>query len=1234
LKSISAIILIAACLTRVSLAGDDALRDGFANPPLSAHPQTWWHWMNGNVTREGISADLEAMHRVGIQEANIITVASDIPKGPVPVMSPAFFDMVEFAAKEADRLGMTLCMDNCPGWSSSGGPWVKPEHAMQFVVSSETKVTGPMQFSAVLSQPPTKENFYRDIAVLAFKTPSGEEPVSIAKWSPKITSTTADIDGALLIDGDPKTFVSMPSPSRAKPQVIRIEFPQPVQARALALTAGPKCPDCDGKVDFSDDGVHFKPSKPFNLHRNSAEPVIIPLANDTVSARFFRIEFTSVKSREPVDVTLAEISFTRQLTVQNISKKAVYGADATDPKESLRAAAVVATPDQLVHRDGIVNLTTSLKPDGTLTWDVPAGNWTVLRFGYTPTGVTNHPAPPEATGLECDKLSKEGLDASWNGMMQPLLDRLGPLGGKVLVDCLIDSYETGGQNWTPKMTEEFIKHRGYDPTPYLPVLTGRMVDSPEITERFLWDWRRTVGDLFAENYFDYFAELCHKHGMKSLVEPYTGPFEGLACGRAADVPMGEFWAGSEGQTSLKLASSVGHTYGQPIIGAESFTGAPDHGRWTDDPYSLKALGDLAFCEGINKYIFHRFAHQPWMDRFPGMTMGQWGINLDRTNTWFEKAKPWMDYISRSQYLLQQGKFFADVAYFSGESTPEFIRAGSNPVVPKGYDYDGINADVLLKSSVQNHRLVLPDGMSYALLALSSGDPEITPPVLEKIRDLIKGGLTVLGDRPTRSPSLQDYPVCDQKVTTLSQEIWADCDGKTVTEHVLGDGKVVAGKPLVDLLAEMKLPPDFACGDPVKKGPCLFIHRQLTDGDAYFVANHVNSFESVNCTFRITGKVPELWHPDTNTIETAPVYEEANGVTTVPLQLDPVGSVFVVFRRSSAGAAHVVEVSRTASPGKAVTLEVHHATYEAVDGTGSLDVTATLSGMVHDGLLSAAVDNTTFGQDPTPDHVKQCKLDVIVNGKPESLTIPENQRIELSAAGPLGVSAAYQLRTANDGSVEIFQHDAESIQLKVDTGEVLRSPAFTTVKTPVAGGWDLSFPPKWGAPPSVHLDELISWTEHSDPGVKYFSGTATYTRQIDVPREMIGKTLFLNLGTVKNFAQVTINGKDLGILWKPPFTVDISNAVTAGPNKLEIQVTNLWPNRIIGDAQLPEDTQWAGMRPAGWPQFLLDDKPSPTGRLTFTTWRHWTKAGALLQSGLIGPVVIESGSWQKPIGAAK
>jgi hypothetical protein len=291
-------------------------------------------------------------------------------------------------------------------------------------------------------------------------------------------------------------------------------------------------------------------------------------------------------------------------------------------------------------------------------------------------------------------------------------------------------------------------------------------------------------------------------------------------------------------------------------------------------------------------------------------------------------------------------------------------------------------------------------------------------------------------------------------------------------------------------------------------------------------------------------------------------------------------------------------------------------------------------MVHDGLLSAAVDNTTFGQDPTPDHVKQCKLDVIVNGKPESLTIPENQRIELSAAGPLGVSAAYQLRTANDGSVEIFQHDAESIQLKVDTGEVLRSPAFTTVKTPVAGGWDLSFPPKWGAPPSVHLDELISWTEHSDPGVKYFSGTATYTRQIDVPREMIGKTLFLNLGTVKNFAQVTINGKDLGILWKPPFTVDISNAVTAGPNKLEIQVTNLWPNRIIGDAQLPEDTQWAGMRPAGWPQFLLDDKPSPTGRLTFTTWRHWTKAGALLQSGLIGPVVIESGSWQKPIGAAK
>jgi hypothetical protein len=752
-----------------------------------------------------------------------------------------------------------------------------------------------------------------------------------------------------------------------------------------------------------------------------------------------------------------------------------------------------------VQRDTIINLTTALKPDGSLTWNVPEGHWTILRIGYTPTGITNHPAPPEATGLECDKLSPEGLDASWKGMMQPILDRLGPLGGTVLADCLIDSYETGGQNWTPRMTAEFKQRRGYDPTPFLPVMTGRIIDSPEISERFLWDMRRTVADLFAQNYYAHFTELCHRHGLKSLVEPYTGPFESLQCGAANDVPMGEFWAGGDGHASLKMASSVGHIYGQTVIGAETFTGRPEHGSWSDDPYSLKALGDLAFCEGINRFIFHRFAHQPWLDKYPGMTMGQWGINLDRTNTWFELAKPWMQYMTRSQFLLQQGRSVADVAYFCGQSAPVLARIG-NPPLPKGFDYDEINADVLLtRARVVNHRIVLADGASYAVLVLPEADPEMTPQLLGKIRELVNDGATVVGPRPDHSPSLQNYPECDADVQKLAAEVWGDCDGKQVTAHALGQGEVVWGQFLDQVFSGLHLAPDFQAVD-APNSPLLYIHRTLENADLFFVANHSDAPLHQDCTFRISGKIPELWHPDSGIMEPASAYQVSGDRITVPLDFDPSGSVFVVFRHADAVTDHIVTASRQ--------------------------------------LIN----------DPAP--------------------------------------------------------------------------------LPLAGPWELDFPPHWGAPPTVTLDQLISWPDHPDNGVRYFSGTATYKKDIQIPADLLahGHLLFLDLGQVKNLAQIKLNGTDLGILWKPPFRLDISSAAKPGANHLEISITNLWPNRLIGDAQLPEDVVWNGMKLAGWPQWLLDGKPSPTGRLTFTTWRHITKDMPLLPSGLLGPVTLQPARW--------
>lgn len=1096
--------------------------------------------MNGNVSKEGITADLEAMHRVGIAEANIITVYNDIPAGSVPVMSPAFIDDVQFAAQEANRLGMTLSMDNCPGWSNSGGPWIKPEKSMMMVVSSQMQVKGGSELTVSLAQPPAKLDFYRDIAVLAFPTPSGSTMVSLNNPSVKVTASSPDFDVNALIKGT--SYATLPNVTRRHPQYVQIDFTSPVTIRTVTLTPGLKNRRCSGEIRISDDGATFRSVGNFEFLTNSTNPVSIVLGNE-FSTRHVRVVFTKTDARA-TGIYVQKIEFSAGLRVENLGRKAVYDTAGPGPLNVIQQRSRPFTPDLVVHSDKLIDLSAKMKPDGSLTWSAPPGDWTVLRIGYTTTGVTNHPAPPEATGLECDKLSRAGLDACWNGMMQPIINRLGPLAPKVLVDCLIDSYEVGGQNWTPRMAEEFRKRRGYDIQKYLPAFAGYVVDSPAVTERFLWDLRRTVSDLYAENYFGYFAELCRKHEMKSMVEPYTGPFDSIQCGAGVDIPMGEFWTGTQGETSVHMAASVGHVYGQRVIAAESFTGSPEHGSWKEDPYSLKQLGDLAFSEGINRFVFHRYAHQPWMNRFPGMTMGQWGINLERTNTWFGLSKPWMTYISRCQYLLQQGRYVADVAYYSGESSPVVDRL-NDPTLPKGYACDGIDTGALLNlAKVRNGRLVLPDGASYRVLVLPAADPEMTPDLLQKIHDFVRKGLcVVVGAKPEHSPSLTDYPTSENQVKQFANDLWGDCDGKSVTEHALGKGKLVWGKPLNEVLDSLSVRPDVEF-DP--SAPLLFLHRTSGNTDLYFVANHSDKPLQTQVTFRVSGRQPEFWWAGSGVMEKAPVFSETDGRTTVPLSLNPAGSVFVVFR-SPAPTAHLASIR------------------------------------------SADADSQNVSTTP----------------------------------------ASYELASSDNGKTPLLlAHQAARVELTTASGKNFHIDAPAPQITTLAGPWRLDFPPNWGAPATITMDKLVSWPDYPDKGVQYFSGTATYTMDIDIPASELGrgKVLILNLGEVKNLAQVKINGKDLGILWKPPFRVDLATGAHAGSNHLEIAITNLWPNRIIGDLQLPDDIQWSGSRPAAWPQWLLDGKPSPTGRLTFYTWRHLSPDDPLLPSGLIGPVTLEAGEW--------
>jgi hypothetical protein len=1152
-----------------------ALETGFQNPPDAAKPQTWWHWMNGNITQAGITADLEAMKQIGLGGATIVIVDCEIPPGPVKFMGAEWRADFKFAVQEADRLGLKLCIENCAGWSSSGGPWNTVTNAMQRLTASETRVKGSTVFDAVLPLPPVTLGFYRDIAVLAFKAPAME--------------VDKHFDAA------------------APAAVLEIQ-------RAIYGTAGGVTADVTAKVIAQ-----------IKNGRKSVVASNAELGGDPAFGvvKKLRVEFTLGGQRgtatvEENDTLILPTRVGQMARTQSFGKSAVDRTFVEPPPRTGEDGAIIL-------RDAVLDLTAQLAADGRLKWNVPPGEWIILRLGYTPIGMENHPAPKAGTGLECDKMSRAALDAHWDGFMKIILDDIGALAGKSLDTSLIDSYEVGNQDWTEHFRAEFQQRRGYDPLKFLPTFTRRIVNSPEVTERFLWDMRRTVADLFAENYFGHFAELCRKNNLLNATEPYTGPFESLQSGAPADVVMGEFWSGSGGHPSVKLAASIAHIYGKRIVAAESFTAAPEAGRWLNDPYSLKTLGDLMFCQGLNRYVFHRYAMQPWPNRWPGMTMGQWGFHFERTVTWWQQGKSWIDYISHCEFLLQQGRAVADAAYFTGESAPVEMRVGQ-PELPAGYDYDAINADVLLHGATVKHgRLTLASGANYAALILPPDDANLTPTLLARLHELVRDGATVVGPRPPHSPSLTDFPNCDAQVKKIADALWGNCDGKKIREHSVGKGRIVWGQSLAEIFAAQKLKPDFEFQGATKDSRLAYAHRVADGADIYFISNQRQQFDTAEGIFRVEGKIPELWHPDTGVIETAPVWSASGGRTKVPLNLDPAGSVFVIFRRTAGGADHLVAAHGNFSNpvSAAPKLQIRRAIYTGTTGGRQVDVTAKISEMIRAGQpLSANSD--LLGGDPAANRKKELRVDYTLDGQHRQVTVPENETLALVTA-PVGAAPPWEVTaTANAPTVKLWGNGR--VELRSAAGKKFRAEA-TDLPAPqeISGGWHLSFPPNWGAPSSVALDKLISWTAHANDGVRYFSGTATYEKEIEIAAASLktGRELWLDLGAVKNFAEVSLNGQDLGVFWKPPFRVNVSAAAKSGANRLVVKVTNLWPNRLIGDEQLPPDVEWNGLQLKEWPQWLLDGKPSPTGRLTFTTWHHWTKTSPLLESGLLGPVTLRT-----------
>ncbi len=1124
------------------------LEQEFLNPPDTARPWVYWMWMDGNLSREGITADLEAMKKAGIGGVIIMEVDAGIPKGPVKFMSPEWRHLFKHVVAEVERLGLQMTLNAGPGWTGSGGPWVTPEQSMQHLVASTVEVVGPTQMDQVLPQPKrrpaffgdgampealekAKNDFYRDVAVLAFPTP---EP----------SSAITDIEEKALYIRAP--YSSQPG--------VRTHFP----------------------------GSASHPEAPSNA--------VIP--------------FQSVR-----DVTS--------------------------------------------HLDSV----------GRLTWQVPEGRWTIMRLGRTSTGANTRPAPTPGLGLECDKLDARALDAHFDAFIGALLREIGPrlksseAGWNMLH---IDSWEMGSQNWTAAFREEFQRHRGYDPLPYLPVVTGQVVTSVEASERFLWDLRQTVQDLILEQHAHHLKKLGRQHGFGLSIEPYDmTPCADMSLGSVADVPMCEFWLhGFNSTYSVLEATSIAHTCGRPIVAAESFT-SDDSERWQDYPGSMKGLGDWAFCAGVNRIVFHRYQHQPCLDRWPGMTMGPYGVHWERTQTWWDMVGPYHTYLARCQHMLRQGLPVADVCFLVAEGAPQVFRPPPSatqqyPPDRLGYNFDGCAPEVLIKRMfVRNHVLSMPDGMTYRVLVLPDADT-MTSGLLRKIKTMVRDGATVIGHPPVKSPSLTGYPICDEQVQKLANDVWGQTVGTNGQCLQVGKGRVVwqssrraqqsrDGTPYFEQAHWIWYP----TGDPASSAPVgrsVFSKSFKVDPAAGLASAHVimtadNSFElwlngrrigrGDNFHLKYAFEVAGSLNPGANTM----VVTADNGGN----QPNPAGLVGALILEYKNGQFQVVATDSTWRSSTNVSAMVSLGDVEPSVSARELGPVG-MSPWGRPGALQGDMDqygdyalvmDVLRGMAIPPDfestaplrythrHADKEDIYFVSNGREQMVEaecqfrvtdhVPELWDPVTGRVRALSDYTCKEGRTTVNLKFEPVQSYFIVFRKLTAAGKGTSSnfPQAVTGEE-IKGSWEVNFNPRWGGPETVTFDSLQDWSMRPEDGIKFYSGTAVYRKTFDVAdlgmvsqgKDVKGQTLWLDLGRVRNLAHVRLNGTDLGVVWCAPWRVDVSRCIKSGINQLVIEVANLWPNRLIGDQSLPADK-----------------------RLTWTTWNPFQKDSALLESGLLGPVRI-------------
>lgn len=1117
-RALAAFLLAGAVLVPAAVRADAppaTLEQQFRDPPASARPRVWWHWLNGNVTRDGIAKDLAWMKRIGIggvQAFDASLATPQIVEHRLSYMSPEWKEAFRFAAYEADRLGLEMAVASSPGWSETGGPWVAPADALKKVVWSQTTVEGGRKLAGPLPLPPQVTGPYLDLpyrdemaamnGTPAAALPAAHGDIAVLAYPllplpalPEPTIASGEgiaLDAAALGDDSLVTGVELPRGPAAQPTTLVYSYAQPVTVRwatlfvegGKAMFAGATLAPVLEASDDAGTGWHKVAEIPVD-----SAPTTVSFA--PVTAQRFRIVLAP---RTPAGPSTgdpapgADPGIIPQLIAAAAGaplqvRQARLGAEPVIDRFETKAGFAIArdyyalgdgdAADAGVDSARVVDLTGKLRADGTLDWTAPKGaSWRVVRLGWSLLGTTNHPATPEATGLEVDKFDGEAVKGYVRHYLDTMRDAAGAdLFGKRGVRALLtDSIEVGAANWTPKFIAQFRRLRGYDPLPWLPTLTGTIVGTRERSDRFLYDYRRTLADLMAGEHYAMLARVARENGLRVYGEalednrPSLG--DDMAMRKFADVPMAALWtfsrAGGPNPTYLadmKGAASVAHVYGQNLAAAESMTATA--APWAYAPVDLRRFVDLEFASGINRPVIHTSVHQPVDDRLPGLSLVNIGQMFTRHETWAGMARPWIDYIARSSLLLQAGRDVADLAYFYGEEAPLTGLFGQEPVAdaPREHAWDFIGADALNAALLnQGNELVSQGGARYRAIYLGGTAQRMTLRTLQRLAALVDGGATVIGLPPVRSPSLDDDPA---QWSALVQRLWPGAP-----EAQVGQGRVIASREADAALARIGVAPAFRTGGAREGAQLAFVQRELPDGALWFVVNRQPRDEAFEAHFRVTGKQPELWHADSGRIE--PVsYRIENGETVVPLSLAGESAVFVVFRK----------------PARA-------------------------------------------------------------------------DRLDLRKPVPVPLAA-------------------------------------------LTGAWSVAFEPGRGAPATLALPALAPLDQNADPRVRYFSGTATYTRTFLMPKTYRRGALWIDLGTVHDLAQVAVNGHDLGILWHPPYRVEASAQLRKGLNTLTVKVANTWVNRLIGDAQ-PE------AKPVTW-------TPLPTYRAD----------APLRPSGLVGPVTLSS-----------